>query len=437
MGQTIRKNAKHFGAYVAENDHQTYLPGIDYRLFPVILALVKTRIPTLTILLAAALVSMAGDWPHFRGPDRNGVSPETGWFPANAKLTEHWRGQVGLGFSGATVVDGRIYTVGYTDKQDTISCLNVADGSTVWKKTFKASKGALYYQGGTSATPTLSKGRLFHFSRKGELFCLDSKTGRSIWEKHLVEDYEFDKPTWGFASSPVILDDRILLNAGEAGAAIKVSDGSLIWRNGKKDAGYATPVPFTQAGHSQFALLTEKEILAISTADGKVSWRQRFESGWGQNATDPVILGGQVFVSGYNVKGKLLQLADGEPVAGFKSETKNHFNAGVLLNGHLYCFSGKAHNSRTALECMNWKTGETAWSHKGLGAGVLMAAEGKLIIVGEKGKFVIADATPEGFKPLFEKQLLAEPVWTSPTLANGRIYCRDGKGTLVCLSFTK
>lgn len=406
-------------------------------MFLVILFSVKASLPVLAVLLASILISHSGDWPHFRGPDHNGISTETGWFPEGAKLKEHWRVQVGLGFSGATVVGQRLYTAGYTNNADTIYCLDVSDGSTVWTKTFKATKGALFYQGGTSATPTIAGDHLFHFSREGELFCLHSETGHSIWEKDLVKDYGFDKPTWGFASSPLILGDRIFLNAGEAGAAFKVSDGSILWRHGKKDAGYATPVPFTQAGKSQIALITNSKILSVTTADGNVNWYQHFAPGWGQNGTAPVLHGGQVFISGYNVKGKLLQLADGEAVEDFKSETKNHFNAGVLIDGHLYSFSGKAHNNRTTLECMNWKTGKTEWSHKGLGAGVLTASDGKLIIVGEEGKFVIAKASTKGFQPLLEKQLLEKPVWTSPTLAKGKIYCRDGKGTLVCLSFTK
>lgn len=379
----------------------------------------------------------AEDWPNFRGPNRNGISWETGWFSQGAKLKEHWRAEVGLGFSGAAVVGNRVYTAGYADKKDTIFCLKASDGTKVWTKSFKASKGSLFYQGGTSATPTIADGRLFHFSREGELFCLNLATGRSIWEKHVVRDYECRKPTWGYASSPVVIGDHIYLNAGDGGLAVKKTDGSLVWKNGKKDSGYATPVPFFQNGKLNLALLTEKTIKSISAADGKINWSERFESGWGQNSTDPVISGDQVFVSGYNVKGKLLDLKDGQPVEGFKSETKNHVNGGVLIDGHLYNFSGKVENSRTTLDCMSWKTGETLWSHKGLGGGVLSGADGKLIIIGEHGKLIIAKANPKKFEPLFEKQLLEDPVWTQPTLANGKIYCRDGKGTLVCLSFVK
>lgn len=386
-------------------------------------------------VLATSLHS--ADWPHFRGPDRNGISQETGWFPAGAKLNVVWKKQVGLGFSCVSVVGDRAYTVGYADKKDTIRCLDTKDGSVVWAFDYKATKGALFYQGGTSATPTIEGGRLYHCSRPGEVFCLDAKTGNLIWQKHLKEDYDIPKPTWGFASSPLVLGNRIFLNAGEAGAALDKSDGGLIWKSGKKEAGYATPVPVTVNGQSRLALFAEKEIIMVASADGAEIWRERFATSWEQNSTDPLIYQDRMFITGHNKKGKMFKLSDGSEVEDFETEVKAHVNAGVVLGDLMYVVNGKIHSSRATLDCIDLQTGEVKWSHKGLGVGALSAADGKLIVIGEKGKFVVAEASAAGFKPLLEAQLLEEPCWSSPTLAYGQVYCRDGKGTLVCLSFTK
>ncbi|MGB0582265.1 MAG: PQQ-binding-like beta-propeller repeat protein [Limisphaerales bacterium] len=395
--------------------------------------------PGETKLFDSAAVAESGefDWPNFRGPDRNGISKESGWFPKEAKLAEHWRVPVGLGFSSVTVVGGRVYTAGWAEEQDTIVCLSTTDGKVLWQYSYPATKGALYYPGGSSATPTIVEGRAYHFSRAGQVFCLDAKTGDEIWKRDIVKEFGATMPTWGYASSPVVFGDRVYLNAGDAGMALSKSDGRKVWLNGEKDTGYATPVPFTVDGKQRFAILSEKEIVAVESTDGKVLWSQRFASGWGQNSTDPVIDANSVFVSGYNVKGKRFNLSDGEPVEGFKSETKNHVQAGVLIGDHHYSFSGKVENNRSVLQCMDWKTGETIWEHQGHGAGTMIASDGKLIVLGEHGSLIIAEANPKAHKVLLEKKILEGPVWTAPTLANGRVYGRDSKGTLVSVSFVK
>jgi len=396
--------------------------------------------PGETKLFESAEVAEKGefDWPNFRGPDRNGISKETGWFPEGAKLKEHWRVPVGQGFSGVTVMGGRVYTVGYAEDQDTISCLSTSDGKVLWQYRYPATKGALYYPGGSSATPTIADGRVYHFSRAGQVFCLDAKSGDEIWKRDVVKEFNATMPTWGYASSPVVLGERVYLNTGDAGLAVNKSDGNQVWLNGKKDTGYATPVPFTTNGKLHLAILSEKEIVSVDSTDGKVLWSQRFSSGWGQNSTDPIVDGASVFVSGYNVKGKRFNLSDGEPVEGFRSETKNHVQAGVLMGDHHYSFSGKVENNRSVIQCMDWKTGETLWEHQGHGAGSLIGSDGKLIVLGEHGALIIAEANPKEYRVLFEKKKLLEgPVWTAPTLANGRLYCRDGKGTLVSVSFVK
>lgn len=412
-------------------------PWIDSGIVRGIVGAVKHFVIGLISLSALTQVGSADDWPHFRGPKRTGVSSETGWFPAGAKLNVVWKKQVGLGFSCVSVVGNRAYTVGYADKKDTIYCLSTKDGSEIWKYSFKATKGALFYQGGTSATPTIDDGRLYHCSRPGLMICLDAKSGKLVWQKHLKEDYDIPKPTWGFASSPLVMGDRIYLNAGEAGTALNKRDGKLIWTSGKKEAGYATPVPFNSEGRSLLAIFAEKEILTVASADGKVIWRERFNTSWEQNSADPLIYKNQLFVTGHNKKGKLFKLADGTVVEDFESEVKAHVDSGVVIGDHLYVINGKIHSSRATVDCIDLKSGKAVWSHKGLHVGALSAADNKLIIIGEKGKFVVANASPDGFVPLIEKQLLEEPCWSAPTLANGRVYCRDGKGTLVCLSFAK
>jgi outer membrane protein assembly factor BamB len=155
---------------------------------------------------------------------------------------------------------------------------------------------------------------------------------------------------------------------------------------------------------------------------------------WDINAADPILIGDKLFISTFDRGCALLQLTPGEPKSVWENKNMaNHFNSCVYLNGHFYGIDGNTDQPDKDLRCLDGRTGEVKWKHKGFGLGSLLAADGKLIVLGERGELVVAEASPDAFKPLARAQVLGGKCWTTPVLANGRLYCRNAQGDLVCL----
>ncbi|MBI3874800.1 MAG: PQQ-like beta-propeller repeat protein [Verrucomicrobia bacterium] len=387
------------------------------------------------VAIGFALSSPALDWPCFRGPDHNGMSKETGLatqWPASGPK-QLWRATVGLGFSSVVVSDGRAAATGHAGDKDTVWCFDAATGSVLWSHPFAAPLGDKFFEGGCTGTPTFDGKFLYHLSREGDLFCFDAATGSIVWQKQLVKEEGFTKPEWGFASSPLVEGDLLIVNAGDAGTALDKATGKIVWTNGKGSGAYATAKPFELGGKRCVALFTYRECLALETRTGKVLWRAPFKSNYDTNAGMPVIHDGALEISAYNVPAVMLNLRDGKPVPAWKTDTRVHFNAGVVLDGSLFAFHGQAGKPDGELRCLDWKTGATKWAQKGLGVGSLTFADGKLIILSEKGELVLVEASAAGFKPLVRAQVLGGKCWAVPVLANGRLYCRNAPGDLVCL----
>ena len=382
-------------------------------------------------LLASTLPARASDWPCFRGPDHNGISKETGWsvkWPAQGPK-QLWKSKVGIGFASFAVSAGRAYTTGNAKDTDTVFCFEANTGAEVWKYSYPAQLDAKYYEGGPSATPTVDGDRVFTFSKRGVVHCLDAAKGTVIWSKNLMEDLKAEMPTWGFAGSVLIEGELALLNVGSAGAALDKRTGRVIWSSGPDAAGYSTPVPFDAGGQRAVALAIKQDVVALGIKDGKELWRFPWKTSYDVNPTDPIFAGSKVFISsGYNHGGGVFDVSAQPPNKIWENKNmRNHFNSCVLWQGYLYGVDEKE------LRCLVFDTGEVKWSDKVSGKGSLMIADGKLIVLSEKGELMVAEISTEGFKPISRAQVLGGKCWTTPVLANGRIYCRNAAGDVVGL----
>jgi outer membrane protein assembly factor BamB len=163
-------------------------------------------------------------------------------------------------------------------------------------------------------------------------------------------------------------------------------------------------------------------------------WKFPWKASYDINSSDAIIAGDTIFVSsGYNKGCVLVKISGGEATEVWQNKNmRNHINCSVLWEGHIYGFDGQV-GGGGKLTCLDLATGEKKWSQDGMGTGSLMIADGKLIILSEKGKLVIAAASPEGFKELASAEILTGKCWTYPVLANGRIYARNADGQLVCV----
>ena len=373
----------------------------------------------------------AADWPNWRGPNHNGVSSETGWnatWPKGGPKVP-WKKSIGTGFASMAVSNGRVYAMGNIDDKDILYCLDAETGEEIWKKSYACPLYNKNHEGGPSATPTVAGDAVYTFSKNGDAIRFKAATGEIVWHKKLNKELGIKHPTWYFASSPFIIDNMVVLNAGTRGIALNKADGSVIWKSGNDPAGYATAVPLTVGGQKCVALFASREIVGLVAATGRIVWQYPWKTRYDANIGDPIISGGTVFVSsGYNKGCGLFRIGPDNLTKIWQNRNmRNHFNSSVLWQGYLYGFD------EGTLRCLDFETGQTKWSQARLGKGSLMIADGKLIILSERGKLVIAEASPGGFKELASSQILKGKCWTVPVLANGRIYARNADGQLVCV----
>lgn len=395
----------------------------------------------MAFLLAAmglpTLVS-AADWPGWRGPSRNGISPETGlqwsWPAEGPKVL--WKGAVGRGFSSFAVVQGRVYTLGNQDNTDTVFCLEAATGRELWRYAYPCPLDPLAHEGGPGSTPAVQNDRVYTVSKAGHLFCLETAGGRVIWSAKLEappttkEDY---KVWWGFHGSPLVSGDRILLAAGAAGMAWDKASGKVVWDNGPGRSGYSSPVLFSAGAEPAFAFLSGHEIVAGEVKSGRVLWKTPWRTTWDQNASDILVAENQLFVStGHGVGCALFDLASGKPVEVWRNKNlRSELSTAVLWKGCLYGYDEKR------LTCLDWRTGAVKWALADSRQGSLCLADGKLIALEENGLLRIVEATGEACKPLAAAPILGGRCWTVPVLADGRLFARNALGEVVCLNLQK
>src|SRR6185295_6490274 len=262
------------------------------------------------LLISAILVpgwrpleARADDWYRWRVPDLNGVSREKEWttaWPKNGPK-QIWKAAVGTGFSSLAVSQGRVYTMGNAGDTDTVFCLNADNGAVIWKHSYSCPVDPNAYEGGPSATPTVDEKVVYTLSKKGHVFCFDAATGKIAWQKNIATELRLEVPDWGFAGSPLVEGNLLILNAGTAGVALDKTSGKVVWSTGSSAAGYSSAVPFDFNQQRFVALFAASEVMAVNARTGKTLWRIPWETSYNVNAADPILHGDKVFVSsGYD-----------------------------------------------------------------------------------------------------------------------------------------
>lgn len=376
----------------------------------------------------------AADWPHWRGPNRDGISAETGWrsdwSKAPAKL---WEAEVGTGISSMTVSGGKLFTMGNTKDEDTIFAIDAVSGKTIWKHSYACKLDPNSYEGGPSATPTVDGDRVYTVSKEGHVFCLQTADGKVVWSKNLIKDFGAEVPQWGFAASVLILGDMAVIDAGGTGAstvALNKKDGSLIWKNGDDKGGYATPHPFELDGRKLLAVFNGVGLVIRNLSDGSELTRYRWKTSYDINAITPIVDGSKVFIaSGYSKGGVLLDIKGGETVEVWKQKKiRSDFSSPVFWKGFLYGMDDKS------LACLDFASGEIKWNKDGFGKGALILADGKLIVqTQDTGELVLVEANPEAFKEIARTKVFTGESCVMPVLANGLLYAKSNHGKVVCL----
>ncbi|MEX1130305.1 MAG: PQQ-binding-like beta-propeller repeat protein [Vicinamibacterales bacterium] len=397
-------------------------------------ALLLSSITALAILSLSTVVSNRGldDWPQWRGKNRDGISAEKGllksWPSAGPPLV--WKADgAGEGYSSFSAAHGRLYTMGARDGTEYVMAFDAATGKKIWERAsgrrFSNDRGD-----GPRGTPVVDGTQLYTLGASGDLVSLDAASGTVAWSVNVLQKFGGRNIQWGLSESPLVLSDRILVNAGGRGAsivALKKTDGSELWRSGNDESGYSSAVLQTVGGIPQAIYFTAERALGVDTRDGRQLWSYSRVSNRTANIATPIVRGNRVFLSSdYGTGAALLELApSGKSIDArevyFTNEMRNHHASSILIGDHLYGFSS------AILTAMTFDTGEVAWKDRSVGKGSMIFADERLYLFSERGVVGLAEANPAGYREHGRFQIRAgsSPTWSHPIVANGHLILRD------------
>ena len=392
-------------------------------------------------LVLGALPALAQDWSHWQwtgwpqwlGPHRNGISPETGLFGKAPSFKESWRVHAGQGSSGLSVVGDRLYTMYIHSGYDYAVCLDARNGEVRWRTRTTGDDPSGWRGGSPRATPTVDGKMVYVFTAHGKLHALDSQFGTQRWSRDIVLEFDSVRPGRGFAASPLVERNLVLIEAGSKSGhsliAFDKTSGDVAWTAGSDERGYSSPIIATIGQTRQAVFFTGYGLIAVAPQKGRVLWKYPWITGQSTNAVTPVFIPPNRFFisSGYGMGGSVVEVTatdKGYEVAEVwrNKKMQNHSATSIYYQGYLYGFDG------SILKCLDAETGEEKWKTRGYGKGTLIVADGHLVILGERCNLGIAEATPAGFVEKANISVFFHSICeTVPSLVDGQIYLRDNK----------
>jgi outer membrane protein assembly factor BamB len=392
-----------------------------------------TACACLTGVVMAGQSGKDADWTQWQGPDRTGISKETGLlreWPASGPAVVWTASNLGNGYGSVAVKGDRVYVQGMKGPNSIVSALNRADGKPVWSKTLGPS--ANNDQGnGPRGTPTVDGDRVYILTENGDLACLKTD-GTAVWQRNILKDFGGRNLRWLISESPLVDGNNLIVTPGGRGAGMVALDkmtGKTVWTS--KDlsdtAGYSSPIVADVQGVRTYMTLTSSAGVGVRASDGKLMWHYARAANNVANIATPVFSDNKVFyTSAYDTGGALLGLTaqNGEVKASeiyFTRDMKNHHGGVVLVDGYLYGFND------SILTCLDFATGKMMWRDRSVGKGAVTYAEGNLYIQGENNTVGLAEASPKGYKEKGRFQIADQglPSWAHPVVSGGRLYVRN------------
>jgi outer membrane protein assembly factor BamB len=386
-------------------------------------------IVALFTLATQVMAQSAANWPQWRGPNRDGISKETGLlkqWPADGPPLAWKTTGAGRGYSSFSIANGKLYTMGLRGEREFIVAFDVATGKQAWATdfglAFRNDRGD-----GPRGTPTVDGDRIYALGGSGDLAVADARTGKIIWTKNVLKEFGGSNITWGISESPLVVGNKVIVNAGGKGAsivALNKADGALIWKSQSDEAGYSSGMAMELNGLTQVVFFTSQRAVGLDVKDGRLLWEYARPSNNVANVATPIIKANRVFISSdYGTGGGVVEIKPDNKAEEiyFNKDMRNHHSSSVLIGDHLYGFSG------AILTAMKFDTGEIAWKDRSVGKGSLVYADGHLYCFSENGVVGLVEATPAGYKEKgrFRIQQDSLPTWAHPVVAGGRLYLRD------------
>jgi outer membrane protein assembly factor BamB len=396
------------------------------------------------IFVAAFLISISAsateDWPRWRGTNADGR-----WNPARipaefSKMEPErlWKAEIGAGFGGVTVSDGLVYVM---DRQkspeevERVLCFDAETGKEVWQQNWEVSYGGMDYGTGPRASVNLLGGKAYALGATGVASCLDAKTGKILWQVNTVETCGAKIPTWGFAASPVIDGERVLLHVGAKDGSVIALDknsGKEVWRGGPDRAGYSTPEIITHAGTRQLIAWGPEHVQSLNPDSGAVNWTYPYKITYGVSIAQPLYHDGVLLVSGYWHGAKAFRLGTGIELL-WENETEicGLMSAPLLKDGVVYMLDKKR-----GLQAFELKTGKILWSDDNtltpkdsnpqMSLVWMDEAKSLAALLNASGELVYVTLKPEKREELARWQIIGK-TWAHPAFAGNRLFARSDK----------
>ena len=373
------------------------------------------------------------EWPGFRGPDRNGVARAvkiaTEW--ETSPPVQMWRRPIGPGWSSFAVHGDRLFTQEQRGSDEVVASYSLRNGEQIWQQRYAARFWEPTGGAGPRGTPMLSNGRVYTFGATGILNALDARTGAVAWSRNAVTETGAQDPGWGFASSPLVVNDIVIVAASGRLAAYDAATGERRWIGPEGGAGYSSPHPVTIDGVQQVLLMRGARTTSVSPADGKMLWEHK----WVPNASivQPAVLpnGDILIVAGDAMTGIGMRRITVKRAAGewtieerwTSRGLKPFYNDFVVHKEHAYGFDG------SILACINLADGSRTWKGGRYGHGqmVLLPEQDLLMVVSEDGEIVLVNATPDRFTEVARFKAIEGKTWNHPVLVGDVLLVRNSE----------
>jgi outer membrane protein assembly factor BamB len=380
---------------------------------------------------AAAAVTRRAQWPGFRGPNRDGIVHgvliQTDW--SNSAPVELWRRPIGPGWSSFAVQGDLIYTQEQRGDDEVVSCYRLATGEPVWRHRDPARFWESNAGAGPRATPTLSNGRVYTMGATGIVNALDATTGARIWTRNAAADTKKQIPDWGLASSPLVIDDVVIVAAAGHLVAYDRTSGAPRWFGPTGGGGYSSPHLVTIDGVPQVVLMRGSRTISVAPATGALLWEHNWE---------PAV----AIVQPGVIENRDILVAFGDPMGGLgarrlsvahqagswkvedrwtSNNLKPYYNDYVVVDGYAYGFD------RSIMACIDLADGSRKWKggRYGYGQLVLLAEQKVLLVLAEEGDVALVKASPDGFTELARMPALEGKTWNHPVVAGNILLVRN------------
>ena len=403
---------------------------------------------TILVLLSFTGTAVAEDWPRWRGPRGDG----TWQAPAIAEkwpaegLKRLWQQPIGGGYAGISVADGRAVTMDHRKEPDEVEqvlCFDAATGNPLWTHAYEVTYGDLSYGSGPRAAPTLHEGRVYTLGAMGHVCCLDLASGKMLWTIDTMKRDGSKLPEWGFAASPVVWRDRLIIHVGAVPGgcfqALDLATGHELWRGGEDPAGYATPQIIAGPAGEQLLGWTPEHIVGLNLNDGRIEWKIPYKVTYGVSIATPVYRDGLVFVAGYWEGSKAIRLGpsrtDAKLVWEDKKDLRGLMSQPLYRGGLVYLL-----DKQFGITCFELATGKKLWTDENKltprgrnpQASLVWLGDGdRALALNAEGELVLASFTRDGYQELNRTKIIGF-TWAHPAYAGNRVYARSDE-EIVCV----